>query len=1090
MKPTRNRFTRHLPAAIIVVASLQSAHALVLVDDSQGNFTITNPQTSSDSILANGGLDPLNTVLVGSGVTLKGDAMANAVLNINTAGSYTVTNNGSLSGTNHDGINSTLAITVENNGTIAGGTTSGKQGIETLGGSEITNNVDGTISGTNDAIRFTSGGGMVDNHGSITGINGNYSDGISGKFSDLEVKNDGLISGNHKGINAGDSLDLNNYVGGNITGNNGEGVYAGEDAGINNYDRISSSQTDGVRVGDNSTIHNYTSYTGEDGTIEASITGGTGEENSGSGVYASDNLILTNDYLSSITGNGKGGDGVHAGYHLDLTNDGLVKSNDSDGIYTGNQADITNNSHGLITGSNNGIYINDNGTQGEDSGASLITNHGTIEGLDGDGIYADAYNQTVTNDGTIYGNEYAIDLGSDLDIVNLNRGSEIDGDIDLGNNGEDTINFGAGKTSPEGTSNVVYGNIYGVNTINKDGTGAAFVGDPGDEYSVYTNNINVYQGELYINGDVSVPGRGDGNTQINVYGGEIGGVGTWDADINVQGSDIWMATPFAATLATPLIALPPLVGVLSPGGTPINVADDVNDAIGDLVVNGNVTMSPDSIYRFETNPSGSHQDFLQLTGEDHVFTAGGATFEISPIDRNAPIKDGSGIIIETDADLGGNTTHNAGFGSIALYQSTNTPDTGLFQAQSNPTHPIIVDFFTLAPSEDGTDVVASVEHDYGNYGHTRNEKAAGAMLDGLVDGATGDVADLLAAMDFSDAATTEATLAALDPASYLATAAALAHSNYGLHRTVETHNAAVRSDSGEVVAAPAPAPSAKGGMAPAPVASGCAGTTNVWGSFSYDWLDVNGSGGQSGDVASFTAGIDFLVAQNFRLGLVAQGETSNWDGSNRNDSSIDTFRIAGYANWGAATGWFVDALVGYNNSSVDQSRAVSIGNVLGRQSSNYDADGWQGLLTVGNNIATSSAGNFAPFIGVEMQSLSTDSFSTSGALPVGINSVDIDSVRGLVGVKWDMQVAQNFKTYASVAYAYEFEDNAADTRVSFGGGSYRAYGGDPGDAVLVSAGLRWNVATCTTLDLGYRGEFSTNDGVDSNGVNVGVNYSF
>ena len=39
------------------------------------------------------------------------------------------------------------------------------------------------------------------------------------------------------------------------------------------------------------------------------------------------------------------------------------------------------------------------------------------------------------------------------------------------------------------------------------------------------------------------------------------------------------------------------------------------------------------------------------------------------------------------------------------------------------------------------------------------------------------------AMDFSDAATTEATLAALDPASYLATAAALAHSNYGLHRT-------------------------------------------------------------------------------------------------------------------------------------------------------------------------------------------------------------------------------------------------------------------------------------------------------------------
>ena len=1089
MKPKYNRFTRQIPAAIVAVASLQSVHATVLDDDSQGNFSITAPQTTANSILANGGFDPNNTVFVGSSVNLTGDAMSGAVLNINTAGNYTVTNNGSLSGTNAHGIQSSLVISLTNNGTILGGTTSGKRGIETLGGSTIITNSSGAvISGTNDAIRFTTTGGTVNNSGSITGISGTYSDGISGKLGDLTVTNNSIISGNHKGINSGDSLDLTNNNGGTITGNNDAGVFAGDTALINNYGSITSAEADGVSVGDDATIHNNTTYTGGNSFTSAFISGATGGEDSGSGVTAGDNLILTNDYHSTISGKGKGGDGVSAGYNLRLTNGGLIDSDEDDAISAGNSSTITNDLTGRILGEFNGISFIDDGIQGDDNGESTIINHGDIIGYDGAGIIAGNYSQIVTNDGYISGDEFAIDLGGGNDTVNLNLGSEISGDISLGNGSgieTDTINFGAGKTSPEGTSNVVYGDISGVEVINKDGEGAAFVGDPGDGYEVAADEINVYQGALYINGDVHESNE-DLDTQINAYGAEIGGEGTWNANILVDGSGMW--APIVTKIPAPFT----VAGVLSPGGTPIDVADDVDDAIGTLVVVGDVTMTPDSIYRGDVNPISGDQDFLQLTGSGHTFTAGGATLEISPTNVNAPIHDGSGVIIETDAQLGGDTDVNAGFGAIALYHSTNTPDLGLFQAQSNPSAPIITEFLKLTTSLDGTDVVATLTHDYGKFGSTPNEVAAGAMLDGLVEGATGDVADLLASLDYSDAATTEAALAALDPGSYFATAAALANSNYGLHRTVENHNAAVRSDSGSVMSAPAPAPasSAKGAITSEPTATGCTGTSNVWGSVSYDWLDVNGASGQSGDVASFTAGIDFLVAQNFRLGLVAQGAYSEWDGGSGTDSSIDTYRLAAYANWGAATGWFVDALVGYNGSSVDQSRNILLGNVSSNQSGSYDADGWQGLLTVGNTIATTSAGNFAPFIGVEMQSFSTDSFTASGPLPVDVGSMDIDSIRGLVGVKWDMQVAQNLKTYASVAYAYEFEDDASDTKVSFGGGSYKAYGAEPGDAILVSAGLRWNVVTCTTIDFGYRGEFATDDGVDSHGVNVGVNYSF
>ncbi len=44
--------------------------------------------------------------------------------------------------------------------------------------------------------------------------------------------------------------------------------------------------------------------------------------------------------------------------------------------------------------------------------------------------------------------------------------------------------------------------------------------------------------------------------------------------------------------------------------------------------------------------------------------------------------------------------------------------------------------------------------------------------------------------------------------------------------------------------------------------------------------------------------------------------------------------------------------------------------------------------------------------------------------------------------------------------------------------------------MLLSAGVRWGVADCTTIDIGYRGEFAMDDGVDSNGGNIGVNYTF
>jgi outer membrane autotransporter protein len=305
---------------------------------------------------------------------------------------------------------------------------------------------------------------------------------------------------------------------------------------------------------------------------------------------------------------------------------------------------------------------------------------------------------------------------------------------------------------------------------------------------------------------------------------------------------------------------------------------------------------------------------------------------------------------------------------------------------------------------------------------------------------------------------------------------------------VENHNAAVRAGSNAAMSAPAAGPSSKGATVAAPASSACS-CTNVWGSFSYDWQDLNTSSSnfdQDGEVYAFTAGIDYMVAADLRVGLVAEGSQSDWDGDLNLGSEVESYRFAAYANWGAATGWFVDALIGYNTHSIDQTRSSFFGN----EDASYDADGWQGLLNVGYAVET-SAGTFSPYVGLEWQQLSVDSFETdNGALPISVGDYDVDSFRALAGVRWEAQLAASLTGYASATYAFEFEDDAADTKVSFQGGSYRASGLEQGDSLLLSAGIRWGVASSTTIDVGYRGEFAMDDGVDSNGANIGLNYSF
>jgi len=574
MKAKYQRITRYLPTAVFIAASLPvAAQATVFVTDGDGNANVVNIaawNNTATTITANqnAGLstNPNPVVNVASGITITGDAGYTSVLSI-TAANYTVTNAGSLSGTNHHGILSNTNFTLTNSGTLSGGTTPGQSGVRsTL--ATITNNANSFISGTDDAINFSAAGGSITNFGTINGDSGaSSSDGIRGR-NNIVINNNtnynffspisgGSITGTQYGIYADANVTVNNHNLATITAINEDAIHLDGDGGtITNNGTLtalgSSSSSDGIRGRDNLTVNNNNNYGVS--LLSDPVSGGAINA-AHNGIYADNYLTVTNQTRGSIIG---GQNGIDAGYGLDLTNDGAITGTSVNGVHAGDGSYIVNNHDGVIYGSSNGIDIDTSVINGSSNGIDIDTseingdsttsifNHGVINADGGDGVDGDSQVQIVTNDGYIYGESSAITLWGGNDEINLNDGSKIDGDIDMGNSGNDVLNFGQGQFTGEDCQNIVWGDVYGVNTINKHNGGYAFINDTDEGFEVEaingtdegfeveTDTINVHSGGLYINADV-YSNNGEDNTEIHVYrGGEIGGTGLWDANVRGQ----------------------------------------------------------------------------------------------------------------------------------------------------------------------------------------------------------------------------------------------------------------------------------------------------------------------------------------------------------------------------------------------------------------------------------------------------------------------------------------------------------------------------------------------------------------------------
>jgi uncharacterized protein YhjY with autotransporter beta-barrel domain len=1022
-------------------------------------------------------------VLAGNALDLANDgSIAGSVDGVDALDSAVIVNSstGSISGSSGDGVLVDNLLSLTNSGTIAGG----DDGVDALNSATIVNNATGVISGSDEGIDAVDSLNLT-NSGSITGGD----DGVeAGDSATVLNQLGGTITGTgDDGLDVDDFLSLTNN--GTITGAGDDGVDAGDSASIVNNNLIVGSVSNGIEAEDFLSLTNNGTISGNvDGvdadfaasiTNNSSITGTTSD-----GVEADDSLILTNN--ATITGSGD--DGVEAGDDAIIVNNlgATITGSGGEGVAAGDDLDLTNS--GTITGFDDGVEAGE---------SSVVTNNfgAVITGTNGDGVDFDgAIGSVLNNSGTINGADGALDGSSGDDVFNLNNGSVINGDV-FGWGGSDTINFNGGLTSafgfPDTTENIIHGDVFDVEFINKTGSGFAVIGDGGLDYdgntitdplvTVEADLVTVTSGGLIINGNV-IGTDGVSTSTINVAAGaELDGTGTWTANVNLADTSIFSAGATAISLT-------------SQGG-PITP----EDAIGSLTILGTVT---DAVaFRWDVAPqtpinNGVNSDLV--TANTYVINS--MDLHISPTNLDETITNGVYTIIATN-----NPVDITGIEEVGVQFNSNIQDLVGFEGSEIfnnlddlNTNTVLGSFFaTVSTSGDGTDVLLEIQHDFeGLPGLTATQSAIGAVFDVESNNPDPDIQDFLAALDYSSLEEVQAVLQALDPSAQLGMVASIVNSNYRVNRMVQNHLFDLRVCEEPMMIAPSGAKDAKGVVAPQEsVAAAPSHRYGVWGSLSYDWQDLEGSDEVSdfdGNVGAFTAGFDWRVNPTLAFGILLDGSTADLD-HDSGDTDIDSLRVAVYGTWGACTGWYSDFLLGYGKHDLDTDRDTIFGSV----DSSSDADSLQALWTVGYTFASGNL-KHGPFGGFEYQRVDADGFEEDGDIlvdvPVSVDDYEVDSLRALIGYRVNTTYGK-FRPYASIAYAHEFGDDeiSADASLGgiFGGTSFTVTGPDLTSAILLSAGTGFSINESLTLDVGYRGEISVgDDGIDSHGGSIGLNWTF
>jgi len=377
-----------------------------------------------------------------------------------------------FAGTNS--FNGTIQIADASNVVIDGATDTGNFLSVDLGAgaSRLDVTANGSLTSSYSGVHGSGAGQSVYNLGSIT----SSGDTIFMTGANALIDNSGTITGARAFSTNGTDAQLINRAGGTLTGNAYQTVYLGNGGTVDNSGIIQS-------------LTNFTAIYG--------VNGATAITNNAGGLITGDGTVIAvYGAGSSVTNAGSitstADTAVYLGGGGTVTNSGSITANGNGvGVWTSAGGTFTNQAGGTITGGYAGMYLD---------GVDQITVN-LEAGSTTDRIFAIGNGtRVITIAGTLNGG-YAGGTGDDL--ITLDTSATVNGTLDGGNSGIDTLTL-------TGTGSATLGDVTHFASATKTGTGTWTLGS--------SNDIGAWS---VIGGTIATKGGIDNGASVDLSSGTL-----------------------------------------------------------------------------------------------------------------------------------------------------------------------------------------------------------------------------------------------------------------------------------------------------------------------------------------------------------------------------------------------------------------------------------------------------------------------------------------------------------------------------------------------------------------------------------------
>jgi outer membrane autotransporter protein len=280
-------------------------------------------------------------------------------------------------------------------------------------------------------------------------------------------------------------------------------------------------------------------------------------------------------------------------------------------------------------------------------------------------------------------------------------------------------------------------------------------------------------------------------------------------------------------------------------------------------------------------------------------------------------------------------------------------------------------------------------------------------------------------------------------------------------------------------------------LAPADTASLAA-----WGSAFGSWGSTDGDGNAAGldhSVGGFFTGIDGLVTDDVRLGIMTGYSHSSFDVDGRGSSGeSDNYHLGIYGGgqW-RALGMRAGAAYTWHN--VSTARSVAIPGFADNLTADYNAGTFQAFGEAGYRIDTAAV-SFEPFANLAYVNLHTDSFTEKGgAAALHADGQTTDTTFTTLGVRASTDFVlcgTNVKARGMIGWRHAFGDTTPLATLAFAGSNTFAIAGVPipRDSAVVEAGLDLNLSPSATLGLSCTGQLASGAQVHGFKANLAIKF--